>query len=230
MYESQELEFNKLVESSDQKFLQLLEAQKNHYDEKIDGYEESFQELKETILVDEKESYIASFEEIKSEFNQYVEETLKEFNKKQEQLNSLFGFVTDASISGEFYKSAEEESKHWRRWSWVTIVSFIFLIVFSILAFFSEELFNVGEVSTWIGLAKRFILTVGIAGFATYAAKQAADHKKEARKNRMIQMKIQSINPYLSEFDSQSDQVKTIKTKLADEIFISSESMADNDE
>ena len=232
MYTSNQTEFKERIESFNSRFEELLEEQTENHEEKmdvleaelsekIDEFDNEFQRLKDVILVDEKQAYLKSLETIKDEFNHYIEKTIKDFNEKQNQLNSLFGFVTDSSISGEFYKAAEAETKHWRTWSIITIISFIVLITFSVLAFFSEEIFNVGGVTTWIDLAKRFVLTLGIAGFATYAAKQAADHKNEARQNRMIQMKIQSINPYLSEFDSQSDEVKEIKTKLADNIFIS---------
>lgn len=147
-------------------------------------------------------------------YKTYLENTKSVLEEKITELDKLFGLVTDKSVAGEFQKTADSERKAWWVWSILALLGFVGLIVYSlVVSYLGTE--------TWLDLTKHFLVISGGTSFTAYSVKQASDHKMEARRNRMIQMKIQSINPYLKGLDTQTGDIKEIKAMLAHEIFLS---------
>ncbi|WP_181350519.1 hypothetical protein [Thalassobacillus sp. CUG 92003] len=194
-----------------------VETEKEEF---IRNHEETLEELSTDFHDGFSEMIEQEQEIVKNKMKSYMDEFLDYYNatrirleRKQTKLEELFSFVTDNSISGEFHKAAEEEKGSWKSWSIITLSLFIIAIIYSLLAFLTSE------ITSWIDIGKRISITFGIFAFAAYAAKQASDHKREARENRSIQMKIQSINPFLENYDDESEEIKEIKKQLADHIF-----------
>jgi hypothetical protein len=176
---------------------------------------------KEKILEEERDAYVEQLGELIDKVDQQVGETNKSLRKKESELNELFEFVTDKTISGEFNKAAKDEDKARKMWTGLTIGGFGALILYSVWVFFASEFFvETPTQFTLVEIIKKLSITLGIGALITYSAKQAGDHKREARYNRNVQMKIQSINPYLQNYEDESPQeVKDMKLKLADHLF-----------
>ncbi|MCP3029649.1 hypothetical protein [Halobacillus sp. A5] len=180
-----------------------------------------FTEEKEKILKEERNAYTEELGELMDDVDERIKETKESLKIKESDLNELFEFVTDKTISGEFNKAANDEDNARKMWTKITIGGFGALILYSVWVFFASEFFIENPTTfTWIEIIKKLSITLGIGALVTYSAKQAGDHKREARYNRSVQMKIQSINPYLQNYEDESPQeIKEMKLKLADHLF-----------
>jgi hypothetical protein len=213
-----------LIQKYETDIKETKEGLEKDIEEYLAAQQKEFESSKESILEEEKNNYTSEFDELAKGFEDYLTNHKEDLTQKQDEFIKLFNLVTDQGISGEFHKTANEEEKLRKGWTVTTLIGFGVLIVYSVYAFFFHDLvlakvFEVEVAISWADILKRLALSLALGGFVTYAAKQAADHKREARYNRGVQMKIQSINPYLSNYQEEPEAIQEIKRELANTIF-----------
>ncbi|MCA0970432.1 hypothetical protein LCM20_07530 [Halobacillus litoralis] len=230
--ESEITDLTQKLTSYEEEIRTLKENLPKQIEELLTTQKDVFITEKDKVLEEERESYIEQLGELVEKVDEQAGQTNKSLREKESELNELFEFVTDKTISGEFNKAAKDEDNARKMWTKITIGGFGALILYSVWVFFASEFFVETSTSfTMVEITKKLSITLGIGALITYSAKQAGDHKREARYNRNVQMKIQSINPYLQNYQDESPQeVKDMKLKLADHLFTKETAAATDNE
>ncbi|MGP4074086.1 hypothetical protein ACTWQB_16395 [Piscibacillus sp. B03] len=167
-----------------------------------------FDNLEATIRDEYKEDITESITEV----DNFIETQKNNLLEKKEKLDELFELVTNGAISGAYHKAAEDEKKLRNKWYWSTILGFIGLIGAATYIFFSGP----DDITTYSVISK-ILITTALGAFITYSAKQASIHRYQEQVNRNIELKMKSIDPYLSIFED--EEMKEIKKDLVEPLF-----------
>jgi hypothetical protein len=179
----------------------LLDQQTIDYQKKIQENIEAFKkEVNEHISNSE-----LKIGDISTSLTEKSQETLQELETYREQAQNLLHVIGSTGMAGEYQKVADKSRTDTIKWEIITVFSMACLIIFAILTFLATQATDIrcGNVG-----ARAFVaITFGI--FAAYGIKQADRYLDNEIRNRLFQLELSSIDPYLANLPNElQDQVK----------------------
>src|SRR5690606_18374395 len=132
--------------------------------------------------------------------------------KQRDRAQNIVGVIANTGMAGGYQKVADEEQKSAKLWKRGAVASLIILSILTIVWLFQPK----GDL-TWELIAMRFLLFGSLAGVATYAARQGFRHEQAARNNRILELELASLDPYLAELPA--DTRVELKTMFAQRVF-----------
>lgn len=198
---------SELQQQQIQNFQENENSRQAEFKERIENFSSSFTEELKSL----KEKSKSEFESITQKTTSIVD-LLEE---KREEALKLVGVIANTGMAGGYQKVANQAMWTKRFWQSATVVSLAVLIWFSI-DMYQTGLENGSELSLGAAGIRAFV-TIAIALFAGYAAKQADINSKIERKNRQMELELSSIDMYIAKFDDKEQLV--IKKKLSDKWF-----------
>jgi len=128
-----------------------------------------------------------------------AKEQVDSLTKLREQARDLVGVIGRTGMTGGYQQDAVAEEKAANRWRLITIgfatAAVVILGVAVIVATY---------VSTDASrLISKTLLAAALGGIATYAARQSAHHRANARNARNLELALASIGPYLEPLDEE---------------------------
>lgn len=156
----------------------------------------------------QKKEFEKHSSDIKLSANGVIEKIGEEL-KKAEKIVHVVG---NTGMVGGYQKTANEEKESATTWNRITVGAMSILVIGAI--------YLVAETPSsfsWSYLASRIFVATSVAILATYAGRQAALHRDEARSLRRIELEIASIDPYLALLPE--EERNAVKKNLADRMF-----------
>lgn len=204
-------DFQNQVSSIQQKHLNEFQEKQNSRDDQFNKSLEQLKSIGEEEINKLKEKATLQIEEIENKSSSLIE-TLTE--KKDEALK-LAGIVANSGMAGGYQKIANQAMWTKRLWQGLTVLSLLGLIYFSIYMY-QTTLENGNEISLGVAGIRVFV-TIAIALFAGYSAKQADTNSKIERRNRQMEIELSSIDMYIAKL-KENEQLE-IKKNLSDKFF-----------
>lgn len=204
-------DFQNQVSSIQQKHLNEFQEKQNSRDERFKNSLEQLMKTGKEEVNELKEKTTLKIRKIENESSSLIE-TLTE--KKDEALE-LVSVVANSGMAGGYQKIANQAMWTKRVWQSLTVLSLFGLIYFSIIMY-KSTIENGTDLT--LGVAGiRIFVTIAIALFAGYSAKQADTNSKIERRNRQMEIELSSIDMYLAKF--KEEEQLGIKKKLSDKFF-----------
>ena len=150
--------------------------------------------------------------ELRTKTDETVQDLLGEVEKQRGRAQNIVGVIANTGMAGGYQKVADEEQKSAKLWKRGAVASLIILSILTIVWLFQPK----GDL-TWELIAMRFLLFGSLAGVATYAARQGFRHEQAARNNRILELELASLDPYLAELPA--DTRVELKTMFAQRVF-----------
>ncbi len=121
----------------------------------------------------------------------------------------LLGIVSQDALISDYSKNARREWISSLVWQIVAALSIIFTAILAHKA--------TGEM-VWQKLIARLSVVAASGGLATYAAKQAAEHRQAQRQSEHMALQFSAVRPYLEDV-TDKEQRDALLIKLADKFF-----------
>lgn len=197
---------------------ELQQQQLKNFQENENTRQNEFQEKITTLTTSFNEKFSALIEKSENELQSISNKTtdiVQNLKEKQDEALTLVGVIANTGMAGGYQKVANQAMWTKRIWQGVTVISLAVLVWFSIYMY-GTTIENASELSLGAAGIRAFV-TIAIALFAGYAAKQADNNSKTERRSRQMELELSSIDMYLAKFD-EAEQLK-IKMKLSDKWF-----------
>jgi len=132
---------------------------------------------------------------------------------RRNAVEKLVGVIGTLGVTSGYQKVAESARKSMWLWQGFTLLGFVIVIGFAILAFLPAIQ---GEFS-WERFAGRLVLTVTVGLFAAYSASQADRYMEAERRNRKLALELEAVGPYLAPLPE--DRQQEFRLALGDRTF-----------
>ncbi|EPF7979344.1 hypothetical protein ACSVUT_005172 [Vibrio harveyi] len=140
-------------------------------------------------------------------------QSLKEIESKQKQIDEILGHVSGRAISGDYETSAAEEKKmaDWLRYASLGCMFAIVLVV----------AYSFWETTTsdfqWQNSMFRIVLAVMLSVPAAYLARESAKHREQQYSHLQTSLDLKAISPYISSLPE--NEQHRIKVEVAGRLF-----------
>lgn len=145
--------------------------------------------------------------------NKAAEKNAKATEDAKNRAEKLLGIVSQDALISDYSKNAKREWWSSLIWQIVAALSILLAIIFA--AILAHE--ATGEM-VWQKLLARLVVVAAFGGLATYAAKQATEHRQAQRQSEHMSLQLSAVRPYLEDV---TDKVQrdALLIKLADKFF-----------
>lgn len=216
--EQQKNRLDKVVSDFQAQVSDFQQKQLSEFQEKQNSRENLFKES----LNELKSSYSEQLEKLKSktfkslsDISEYTSDLITDIREKRDEALKLVGIVANTGMAGGYQKIANQAMWTKSVWQSLTVISLFGLIGFSIYMY-STTIANGTDIS--LGAAGiRVFVTIAIALFAGYSAKQADINSKIERRNRQMEIELSSIDMFIAKMDE--TQQLEIKKELSEKFF-----------
>lgn len=162
----------------------------------------------------DKEANKKSFEEQKTQFEKLSLETIESLNLKLTEANKIVNIVGNVGVTGNYQNIANENKKSaddFRRIALGFMVIMSGLLIWSII-----EISKNGEFNIYKSLVR--ILAAAVLTYpAVYAARESSKHRKMETHNRILELELASIGPFIELLPE--DKKQKIKEELVNKYF-----------
>lgn len=125
----------------------------------------------------------------------------------------LLGIVSQDALISDYSKNAKREWLSSLIWQIVAATSILLAIIFA-----STLANEATSDMAWQKLAARLAVVTAFGGLATYAAKQASEHRHAQRQSEHMSLQLSAVRPYLEDVTDKL-QRDALLVKLADKFF-----------
>jgi hypothetical protein len=192
-------------------------------DEVRNKYEKTDIELREIfrLLIEEKKNEAsallgdtqAQFKLLNTELSGSAANLISDLNLKKEQAGTIVQIVGNIGVTGNYQKTAIEESSQANTWRFITLGVFAIAIVIGWGA-----LLDLTKAPNAWGLALvRMVFAVIVATTAVYTGRESARHRTNADAARRTELELASLGPYLESVSV--DKRESLREKLAERYF-----------
>lgn len=136
------------------------------------------------------------------------------FEKRQDEVNAIFGAIGSASLSGHFARTANDDAKAANLLRRIALGLMVAMIVVGGISFYqSLEHPDVDWKVFVFRLATAFVIAIP----AIYAAQESSKHRRREQQNRKLQVELASIDAYLAQLPEAKQH--ELKEKLTEKYF-----------
>lgn len=145
--------------------------------------------------------------------NTAAEKSAKATEDAKKRAEKLLGIISEDALVNKYSKNALHERKVSTRWQRIAVAAIIGAIVWAgILAHEAA-----GDM-VWQKLVARLSVAAASGGLATYAAKQAAEHRQAQRQSENMSLQLSAVRPYLEDITDKTKRDELL-IKLAEKFF-----------
>lgn len=169
--------------------------------------------LKQTELDTTLDTLAKNTDKKSDAINRAAEQDAKATEEAKNRAEKLLGIVSQDALISDYSKNAKREWKSSLVWQIVAAASILIAIwIGGVLAHEASA-----EMS-WQKLVARLAVVAAFGGLATYAAKQATEHRQAQRQSEHMSLQLSAVRPYLEDVTNK-DQRDALLIKLADKFF-----------
>lgn len=170
-------------------------------------------ELKQTELDTTLDTLAKNTDKKSDAINKAAEKDAQATQEAKNRAEKLLGIVSQDALIGDYSKNAEREWQSSLVWQIVAAGSIIAAII--VAGFLAHE---AGSDMAWQKLVAKLAIVVASGGLATYAARQATEHRQAQRQSEHMSLQLSAVRPYLEDV-ADKEQRDTLLIKLADKFF-----------
>jgi|GEM_PF-6592100 len=185
---------------------------------------EKTKEWHEAVSTTAEES-AAKIAKLESEFEERAKRMVVDIQTNLDRANKLLKLIGERGVTAG-HKLAADEAR-WRVlfWQTVAVVSMITFVAFAAASALGllpriAEHFQPPETTTpspWLLFANRLYFSLAIAILAGYAANQASRYQHIERRNRKLELEVNSLGPFLQ--DVSPEERERFQLKMAEAFF-----------
>ncbi len=142
-----------------------------------------------------------------------AEKDAKATEDAKNRAEKLLGIVSQDALISDYSKNAKREWISSVIWQVIAAGSIITAIV--VAGFLAHE---AGSDMAWQKLVAKLAIVAASGGLATYAAKQATEHRQAQRQSEHMSLQFSAVRPYLEDVADKT-QRDALLIKLADKFF-----------
>ena len=215
-------QFSKTEDSRREEFSKAEKERVLETKNAIDNFQSSFEDISNTLEDKTRqfsEAIEKSIEDQLSSLESKTTESVSHIESNKDKAAKLIGIISNTGMVGGYQSAANTKRNLSWFWQLVATLSLLGLIVFAIKAM--NVTVDSGSFSWGVFSARVFVATA-FGVLAAYASRQSDRNEKLEARYRKIELEMASINPYISELPSESQE--KLREEFATKIFGSSES------
>lgn len=186
--------FNTAETERSKEFTKLVSAKQEQLDITISELERKANEKAETI-------------------KKAAEKDAKATEDAKVRAEKLLGIVSQDALISDYSKNAKYERKSSLIWQIIAASSILIAII--VAGNLAQE---ASDEMVWQKLLARLVVVVAFGGLATYAAKQATEHRQAQRQSEHMSLQLSAVRPYLEDVQDTA-QRDALLIKLANKFF-----------
>ena len=168
--------------------------------------------LKQSELDTTLDTLAKKTDEKSNAINTAAEKNAKATEDAKNRAEKLLGIVSQDALISDYSKNAKREWISSLVWQIIAAGAIIAAII--VAGFLAHE---AGSDMAWQKLVAKLTIVAASGGLATYAAKQATEHREAQRQSEHMSLQLSAVRPYLEDIgESQRD---TLLIKLAENFF-----------
>lgn len=144
--------------------------------------------------------------------NTAAEKNAKATEDAKNRAEKLLSIVSQNALISDYSKNAKREWISSLVWQIIAVVAIIAAII--VASFLAHD---AGSDMAWQKLVAKLTIVAASGGLATYAAKQATEHRETQRQSEHMSLQLSAVRPYLE--DISESQRDTLLIKLAEKFF-----------
>ena len=209
-----EQRFSEKQEDRTEQFSSLQTERKEKFDNEI--------KTMQGVFAGEIEKLQTDFQEHKASLKSQSDDFEAKIQTAKEELYKLIEVAGNDVMSDGYAKYANKAANLKYVWQTISVIFLLGLVwaAYSIIPTLEQEYFD------WSTLAARSLLTVSVAALAGFTIRQAHLSHIEEQRNREMQLKLGSIEPYLKNFDI--EKRNEIKESLVIDYFSKERKLGDS--
>lgn len=168
--------------------------------------------LKQSELDTTLDTLAKKTDEKSNAINTAAEKNAKATEDAKNRAEKLLGIVSQDALISDYSKNAKREWISSLVWQIIAAGAIIAAII--VAGFLAHE---AGSDMAWQKLVAKLTIVAASGGLATYAAKQATEHREAQRQSEHMSLQLSAVRPYLE--DISESQRDTLLIKLAENFF-----------
>ncbi len=144
--------------------------------------------------------------------NTAAEKNAKATEDAKNRAEKLLSIVSQNALISDYSKNAKREWISSLVWQIIAVVAITAAII--VASFLAHD---AGSDMAWQKLVAKLTIVAASGGLATYAAKQATEHREAQRQSEHMSLQLSAVRPYLE--DISESQRDTLLIKLAEKFF-----------
>lgn len=207
------------VDEQEQRADQLLPTLQTQFDAAQKEQQDAFDSLRDGFK-DDAEATVTGLKESAEKTGKYLtgkaDEVLVEVRARQDEVEELYGVITDTSTTGAFRDEASAQKKAADRWRWVAVG---FGVLAALIAVGSIVLSAVypDETSGTSAVVAKVTATLVAAGIAAYAGRQSGRHREREEEAKRLELELVAFPPFIESLDE--GQKRDVRKEFADRAF-----------
>ena len=142
-----------------------------------------------------------------------AEKDAKATEDAKNRAEKLLGIVSQDALISDYSQNAKRE--WWSSLIWQVIAAGSIITAIIVAGFLAHE---AGSDMAWQKLVAKLAIVAASGGLATYAAKQATEHRQAQRQSEHMSLQLSAVRPYLEDVADKT-QRDALLIKLADKFF-----------
>lgn len=142
-----------------------------------------------------------------------AEKDAKATEDAKNRAEKLLGIVSQDALISDYSKNAKRE--WWSSLVWQVVAAGSIIAAIVVAGFLAHE---AGSDMAWQKLVAKLAIVAASGGLATYAAKQATEHRQAQRQSEHMSLQLSAVRPYLEDV-ADKEQRDALLIKLADKFF-----------
>lgn len=142
-----------------------------------------------------------------------AEKDAKATEDAKNRAEKLLGIVSRDALISDYSKNAKRE--WWSSLVWQVVAAGSIIAAIVVAGFLAHE---AGSDMAWQKLVAKLAIVAASGGLATYAAKQATEHRQAQRQSEHMSLQLSAVRPYLEDV-ADKEQRDALLIKLADKFF-----------
>ena len=142
-----------------------------------------------------------------------AEKDAKATEDAKNRAEKLLGIVSQDALISDYSKNAKRE--WWSSLVWQVVAAGSIITAIVVAGFLAHE---AGSDMAWQKLVAKLAIVAASGGLATYAAKQATEHRQAQRQSEHMSLQLSAVRPYLEDV-ADKEQRDALLIKLADKFF-----------
>lgn len=168
--------------------------------------------LKQSELDTTLDTLAKKTDEKSNAINTAAEKNAKATEDAKNRAEKLLGIVSQDALISDYSKNAKHEWISSLVWQIIAAGAIITAIIVAWLL-----AHDAGSDTAWQKLVTKLTIVAALGGLATYAAKQATEHREAQRQSEHMSLQLSAVRPYLE--DISESQRDTLLIKLAENFF-----------
>jgi DNA repair exonuclease SbcCD ATPase subunit len=203
----------------EQRVDQLVPTLQEQFDAAQAARREAFETLQSDLreraegITTEIEAHAA---QTRSMLAETAEAVLDEVRRRKQEVDQLYGIITDTSTTGAFRDEARAQKDAADTWRKVAVGFGVAAALLAIIAFVLSAV-RPGDVSSTSAVVAKITATLVAAGVAAYAGRQSGNHREREEEAKRLELELAAFPPFIESLDEA--QRREVRKAFSDRAF-----------